>query len=42
MRKSPEAIMSTCVGVVGSQEAKLLRVAAYDRDQGWKKDEEVP
>lgn len=34
--------MPTCVGVVGSQEAKLLRVAAYDREQGWRKGEEEP
>lgn len=35
MSKSPEA-------VVGRQEAKLLRVAAYEREKGWRKDEEEP
>lgn len=32
MSKSPEV-------VIGSQKAKLLREAAYDREQGWRKDE---
>lgn len=40
MRKSLEAVMSTCVGIVGIQEAKMLRVEAYDRERGWRKDEE--
>lgn len=32
MSKGPEAAMPACVVV--NQEAKLLRVAAYDREQG--------
>lgn len=34
MSKWPEAVMPMCVDSVGNQEAKLLRVAAYDREQG--------
>ena len=32
--KSPEAVSLTYVGIVGSQETKLLGIAAYEREQG--------